>query len=136
MLQGLAASSGIRCIDALMPAALGVHVKKRHSQMTAVGFEPTPFRNGALSHRLRPLGQTVLSTHGRQGLSPQNPFNACSTKPHLLSHCPPCLSADQESPSKRKEETPHKPNKEAKGTTTIGQHIAAFKMHAAKLWLN
>ena len=28
--------------------------------MTAVWFEPTPFRNGALSHRLRPLGQTVL----------------------------------------------------------------------------
>ena len=32
-----------------------------NSAMTAVGFEPTPFRNGALSHRLRPLGQTVLS---------------------------------------------------------------------------
>ena len=31
-------------------------------QVTAVGFEPTPFRNGALSHRLRPLGQTVLDT--------------------------------------------------------------------------
>ena len=31
-----------------------------HAQLTAVGFEPTPFRNGALSHRLRPLGQTVL----------------------------------------------------------------------------
>ena len=29
-------------------------------QVTAVGFEPTPLRNGALSHRLRPLGQTVL----------------------------------------------------------------------------
>ena len=29
--------------------------------MTAVGFEPTPLRNGALSHRLRPLGQTVLA---------------------------------------------------------------------------
>ena len=29
-------------------------------EVTAVGFEPTPFRNGALSHRLRPLGQTVL----------------------------------------------------------------------------
>ena len=29
-------------------------------QMTAVGFKPTPFRNGALSHRLRPLGQTVM----------------------------------------------------------------------------
>ena len=28
--------------------------------MTAVGLEPTPLRNGALSHRLRPLGQTVL----------------------------------------------------------------------------
>ena len=30
--------------------------------MTAVGFEPTPLRNGALSHRLRLLGQTVLKT--------------------------------------------------------------------------
>ena len=29
-------------------------------QLTAVGFEPTPFRTGALSQRLRPLGQTVL----------------------------------------------------------------------------
>ena len=29
--------------------------------LTAVGFEPTPLRNGALSHRLRPLGQTVLN---------------------------------------------------------------------------
>ena len=27
--------------------------------MTAVEFEPTPLRNGALSHRLRPLGHTV-----------------------------------------------------------------------------
>ena len=29
-------------------------------KVTAVGFEPTPLRNGALSHRLRPLGQTVM----------------------------------------------------------------------------
>ena len=29
--------------------------------LTAVGFEPTPLRTGALSQRLRPLGQTVLS---------------------------------------------------------------------------
>ena len=29
-------------------------------KLTAVGFEPTPFRTGALSQRLRPLGQTVL----------------------------------------------------------------------------
>ena len=28
-------------------------------KVTAVGFEPTPFRTGALSQRLRPLGQTV-----------------------------------------------------------------------------
>ena len=28
--------------------------------MTAVGFEPAPFRNGALNHRLRRLGQTVV----------------------------------------------------------------------------
>ena len=31
--------------------------------MTAVGFEPTPFRTGALSQRLRPLGQTVSGLH-------------------------------------------------------------------------
>ena len=29
-------------------------------KVTPVGFEPTPFRNGALSHRLRPLGQSVI----------------------------------------------------------------------------
>ena len=39
------------------PKAPGMMLRR----VTAVGFEPTPFRNGALSHRLRPLGQTVLS---------------------------------------------------------------------------
>ena len=29
------------------------------AEVTAVGFEPTPLRTGALSQRLRPLGQTV-----------------------------------------------------------------------------
>ena len=29
-------------------------------KVTAVGFEPTRLRTGALSQRLRPLGQTVL----------------------------------------------------------------------------
>ena len=29
------------------------------NKLTPVGFEPTPLRNGALSHRLRPLGQSV-----------------------------------------------------------------------------
>ena len=33
------------------------------SQITAVGFEPTPLRTGAWSQRLRPLGQTVTCTH-------------------------------------------------------------------------
>ena len=28
--------------------------------MTTVGFEPTPLRTGALSQRLRPLGQIVM----------------------------------------------------------------------------
>ena len=31
------------------------------TSVTAVGFEPTPLRTGALSQRLRPLGQTVLN---------------------------------------------------------------------------
>ena len=31
-------------------------------KVTPVGFEPTPLRNGALSHRLRPLGQSVLGS--------------------------------------------------------------------------
>ena len=34
---------------------------RRHANVTAVGFEPTPLRTGALSQRLRPLGQTVLT---------------------------------------------------------------------------
>ena len=38
--------------------------------MTAVGFEPTPLRTGALSQRLRPLGQTVLGTVIK--IQPQN----------------------------------------------------------------
>ena len=34
---------------------------RRQCEVTAVGFEPTPLRTGALSQRLRPLGQTVLA---------------------------------------------------------------------------
>ena len=45
--------------------------------MTPVGFEPTPFRNGALSHRLRPLGQSVSAVnYGRCG-------NASRLKPNM-----------------------------------------------------
>ena len=34
--------------------------EQQEAALTAVGFEPTPLRNGALSHRLRPLGQAVF----------------------------------------------------------------------------
>ena len=40
------------------------------SEMTAVGFEPTPLRTGALSQRLRPLGQTVLRDAGANEVPP------------------------------------------------------------------
>ena len=40
-----------RCLARSMPM---------FKEMTAVGLEPTPLRTGALSQRLRPLGQTVL----------------------------------------------------------------------------
>ena len=54
-------------IDACMEASMLLGKKySTQKQMTAVGFEPTPFRNGALSHRLRPLGQTVLSEDYKQ----------------------------------------------------------------------
>ena len=38
-------------------------------RVTAVGFEPTPFRTGALSQRLRPLGQTVIGNVAAKLLS-------------------------------------------------------------------
>ena len=40
----------------------------QYVSLTAVGFEPTPLRNGALSHRLRPLGQTVMEAWGRHAV--------------------------------------------------------------------
>ena len=40
--------------------ALLLHLRAQCLKMTAVGFEPTPLRTGALSQHLRPLGQTVL----------------------------------------------------------------------------
>ena len=35
------------------------HADSTSAVMSPVGFEPTPFRTGALSQRLRPLGQSV-----------------------------------------------------------------------------
>ena len=43
--------------------------------VTAVGFEPTPLRNGALSHRLRPLGQTVMFLVAPSFLEPRQAFH-------------------------------------------------------------
>ena len=46
--------------------------------MTAVGFEPTPFRTGAWSQRLRPLGQTVSATRlGHPGQETPSRHAAC-----------------------------------------------------------
>jgi hypothetical protein len=52
-------------------------------KMTPAGFEPTPFRNGALSHRRRPLAQSVLGVLckavlllvSRRKCSPHSPPN-------------------------------------------------------------
>ena len=37
--------------------------------MTAVGFEPTPFRTSALSWRLRPLGQAICDSSSMEGVT-------------------------------------------------------------------
>ena len=44
-----------------------IQIKKRtgaRCEVTAVGFEPTPLRTGALNQRLRPLGRSVLIIFG------------------------------------------------------------------------
>ena len=55
-----------------MSRSAEAHQLDRCVQMTAVGFEPTPLRTGALSQRLRPLGQTVLNTYFRKNAHNQN----------------------------------------------------------------
>ena len=55
----------LQCDIHYRPMCLSAHWHSHpacQNKVTAVGFEPTPLRNGALSHRLRPLGQTVLKT--------------------------------------------------------------------------
>ena len=52
-------------------------------KVTPVGFEPTPLQNGALSHRLRPLGQSVNELDFRR---PYGYRLSCSVvSPHLAS---------------------------------------------------
>ena len=53
----------------------------RAQKMTPVGFEPTPFRNGALSHRLRLLGQSVVADDSVRLISGRDPtWRAAMTK--------------------------------------------------------
>ena len=48
------------CLIALWLLVFIIPQSHKHQKVTAVGLEPTPVRTGALSHRLRPLGHTVL----------------------------------------------------------------------------
>ena len=57
--SGLGVGFGLRCADRASPEVVAVLIAFV-KQVTPVGFEPTPFRTGALSQRLRPLGQSVL----------------------------------------------------------------------------
>ena len=57
-----AARKTVRHIAGLCESVISHHLRvKPHLELTAVGFKPTPFRTGALSQRLRPLGQTVMA---------------------------------------------------------------------------
>ena len=58
-MQGLLHSVALR---QAMQTILRVQHRAWDLKMTAVGFEPAPFRTGAWSKRLRPLGQTVSAT--------------------------------------------------------------------------
>ena len=51
---------GCACVCVCVCARVCVFALASGRNVTAVGFEPTPLRTGALSQRLRPLGQTVL----------------------------------------------------------------------------
>ena len=78
--------------------AMCVQAKK----MTPVGFEPTPCRNGAWSHRLRPLGQSVADVGcGRFG-------NTARLKPKKQ-----CLELLFKSAVARSVRTAHSTNKRA-----------------------
>ena len=75
-----------------------------------MGFEPTPLRTGALSQRLRPLGQTVLLVRPfccmeekkgeRSELGPSPTCPVCAAKLDVVGacfahdHCPPRSTAN------------------------------------------
>ena len=56
---GLGFGFGLRCADRASPEVVAVLIAFV-KQVTPVGFESTLFLTGALSQRLRPLGQSVL----------------------------------------------------------------------------
>ena len=60
-------------------------------KVTAVGFEPTPLRTGALSQRLRPLGQTVMLT--------KHPSKGINLETEMTSRRAGCLSGGVEMPA-------------------------------------
>jgi len=64
--QVLARAQQPFAFDSLIWNVSGVLLHYAADEMTAVGFEPTPLRTGALSQGRRPLGQTVLS-NSREG---------------------------------------------------------------------
>ena len=87
--------------------------------MTPVGFEPTPLRNGALSHRLRPLGQSVLV------------YNLISCTKHNLAQLGSQLGLqDQWAITSQKTNSEHLPAEQQPATAEILQAIA-LAMHTA-----
>jgi hypothetical protein len=61
--------------DELFPAHVYAVFTEGRTCVTPVGFEPTPLRTGALSQRLRPLGQSVLVCEvGQTSRLPPSPW--------------------------------------------------------------
>ena len=67
------------------PHSATTHARPTRVKMTPVGFEPTPFRTGALSQRLRPLGQSVLRFEAWSA-------SACGKTASRLERCSALLS--------------------------------------------
>ena len=60
--NGVANESHCAAVDTFTTRHSAANGISLPGKVTPVGFEPTPLRNGALSHRLRPLGQSVLGS--------------------------------------------------------------------------
>ena len=67
---GCATRSAVTCTRRSKSVSTAEIISAQAARVTAVGFEPPPLRNGALSRRLRPLGLTVLTQVMRGSLFP------------------------------------------------------------------